>query len=353
MSAIPWITFDAFEDSRRLTHHQPVFNSPAWWDEKPCVWTMVGKMSKSVLLDHLLEESSQVPVHKDVYLWATRVDQDPILIIDSGVQTGDARLLNPSLDSCSTPSTNWQVSLSPEDVNAALCGSVFAQFSSVVCYFVDDLGGLPAVAGCLAAQLTRCHMTPDTSALPRILLVTTTSSSTFDPHAILLDFYKALAKALQDETQSSLDINAQRAIHQRYGSIDVVGLQRSHKYQTRARTLKKRLALLSEPALRERQHLQLHFNVAHINELTKRALSQLSIADNTNIQQFSFVKASRPTGFSAKLLEHCISDFLTQIPSQSWLWHVAAPTIGSALLLASFPPCAHSEWSFLSYQTTN
>ena len=343
MTAVPWITFDVSEDCGRLTHHQPIFDSPTWWDERPCVWTMVGKMSKSVLLDYLLDGSAQVPVHKDVYLWTTRAAQEPILIIDSGVQTGVARLLNPSLDSCSTPSTTWQVPLSSEDVNAALCGSIFAQFSSVVCYFVDDLGGLSAVAGYLAAQLARCNMTPDTSALPRILLVVSTSSSTFDARTTLLDFEDRLAGALQKEAKFDVDINVQRILHQRYKSIDIIGLPRSYKYQTRASTLRKRLLSLSRPALEERQRSQLWFNVAHINELTKRAITELSTADNRSVKKFLFVEASCPTGFSADLLEYCVSDFLGQIPSQSWLWHVAAPIIGSALLLASFPPHAHSK----------
>jgi hypothetical protein len=97
---------------------------------------------------------------------------------------------------------------------------------------------------------------------------------------------------------------------------------------------------MSEASMEERASDFTQFSYPHFQALAKQALSQIS----TDITKpLRFAGASRPRGFTTDLLEACLSDFLLQMPSQAWLWHFAAPLVASALLLASYPPNAHSK----------
>jgi hypothetical protein len=129
-------------------------------------------------------------------------------------------------------------------------------------------------------------------------------------------------------------------IEQHLGGLEILGLQSSKTTSIRARALKRRLLAMSEASMQDRAQSLQQFSFAHFRCLSKQALHRL--CNDAIAQPFDFANATRPSGFSSDLLTHCVDDFLGYIPSQSWLWHFVAPLLGSALLLASYPPRAHS-----------
>jgi hypothetical protein len=121
--------------------------------------------------------------------------------------------------------------------------------------------------------------------------------------------------------------------------IEVLGLHSCKSSALRAQALKRRLIAMCDMSTRERANMLTQFSCSHFLSLAKHMLGCFS--NNTN--DFQFAKATWARGFSTTLLESCLVDFLQQLPSQVWLWHVAAPIVASALLLSSYPPHAHSE----------
>jgi hypothetical protein len=339
MNNLPWITFEAGSDSNVLTHYEPT-SDLLENNERPSFCTFVGKRSKAVLLDELLGGLSCVPVHKEVYLWTShqlRHGQHPLLIIDSGIQA--AHPPDTSLESQAARATSWPIQRSTSDLNTQLCGSIFAPFSSLIVCFVSDLGGPKAVAQWLAAQII--HPVEDTTALPRILLVVETSSESFDQSIAASKAIALLLETLANLKPYDQHTEIQQDIDRRFRNIEVIGLHSSRSIPSRARALRRRLLAMSKASMIERISKRVDFSFSHFKTLSKQALGHMCNEDSSEL--FMFTKASRPNGFSADLLAHCLSDFLTLLPSQAWLWHFAAPILASALLLSSYPPYAHGK----------
>ncbi|KAF1935628.1 hypothetical protein EJ02DRAFT_471059 [Clathrospora elynae] len=342
MTSLPWITFETSPSGNTVTYHEPGLKpslseaharavESSW---RPSFVTLVGRRSKTILLDRLLGGNLAIPVHKEVYLWSLPQQSGgaPLVVIDCGMQNSQSPSPNPTAARRATPATSWSLP-KIRNVNATLCGRVFSPFSSVICCFVSDLGGPRAVAKWLADLANVAA--PDLPTVPRILLVVETTSDTFDERIAANKATAQLHQALQINDCIPENLPSRRNI----GEIEVLGLQSSKLTQARARALKRRLLAMSEVSMKERASDYTQFSYAHFQALTKQALSHISSNITT---PFHFAGASRPRGFTTDLLEACLSDFLQQMPSQAWLWHFAAPLIASALLLASYPPNAHN-----------
>ncbi|KAJ5035237.1 acyl transferase/acyl hydrolase/lysophospholipase [Bipolaris maydis] len=336
MDAVPWITYDTSCRGNTLTHHEPcqhiIENVKS--DTKPSYITLLGKRSKAVLLAHLLGKAADVPVHKQVYLWCSprlRSGTTPIVVIDCNIQNTNAPDPNPIRQ---TRNATVLTISNTNNIGATLCGNIFSLFSSVVCCFVDDFGGLAAVADWLAEQLVAMPAS-DLRTVPRILLVMEISSDSFDESIAANKAKSLIINALEGKKGY---LNAQRDIKLRLGEINVLGLRSSKSTAVCARSLKRRLLALSQTAMRERANSHIQFSFSHFRNISLEILRWLC---GDCPKPFSLVDATRPLGFSCDLLQHCIEDFLKQMPSQAWLWHFAAPLIASALLLASYPPRAH------------
>jgi hypothetical protein len=340
MTSSPWLTFAASPGGNTLTYHDPSNHLALKDNCKPAIVTLVGKRTKTVILNQLLGESVSVPVHKDVFLWSSSQLRSsggnaPLLVIDCGVQNSrQQQPPNFALGDTTRAALSWPM---PDigNINAALCGQVFLPFSSVLCCFVSDLGGPKAVARWLADLAT----TPksDLPSMPRILLVVETTSDAFDETVTA----ERMAALFDEATHPNLLQTQHKAIRH-FGTFEVLGLHSCKSNVIRARALKRRLTAMCDAAMRERASMLTQFTYSHFLTLTKQLISHLSTNNST---VFQFVTGSRAHGFSTLLLEPCITDFLQQLPSQAWLWHFAAPIIGSALLLSSYQPQAHSESS--------
>lgn len=344
MDDSPWITLRG----NNVTLHEPIIDASnaVLPDSKPSYVVFVGKLSKTILLDELFggpRHTGSLPVHRDVYLRSSpklRADRTPLVIIDSGVQ---GRRPPDSGIRTVTKETSWTFLTDTNDYNATLCARVFSVFSSVICYFVHDLGGLKATAARLAKEvILNDTMTSDSQARPRVLLVLPTSSDSFQEIVAAHKVTKLVTKALRLAGQYGDSAVAQQQVHRHFAGLEVIALQSNKSSAVQAKALRHRLLAMSQASMQERASTFALFNFRHFLDLSKKLLG-LVCSDPGRTQTLSLAHASRSCGFSTSLLEHCLTDLLQQIPSQAWLWHFVAPLIASALMLASYPPGAHGE----------
>jgi hypothetical protein len=347
MERHPWITLKASLDGNVFTKFNQSLFPPAFGDDlRPYYITIVGRKSKAKLLQHIYAAAGPKCAHNQVCLWSSsrfHTGQTAVVVIDCELAHASAVLasnkpagtadswLFQSDTADSTTSTNF---------GAILCDRVLAPFSSVVCYFVSNLGGQKAVAHLLASQAVS-RPASDLSALPRILLVVETSSDTFDEILAESRALTLLSQAMQTlKEYSGLDA-VQVDIYSHFKDIKILGLKSCMTASKRASALKKRLLTMSRQPIGS--HSAEHFSIRHFKALSKQALGHLCLKRDV---PFSFVDTSRPHGFSSEGFESCLRDCLDQMPSQAWLWHFVAPLVASALLLSLYPPKSHSRGSF-------
>jgi hypothetical protein len=335
-SITPWITFETSPGGSTVTQHEPCFVAlDAIADGRtPSFVTLVGKRSKSTLLEQLLGNGAAIATHKDVYLRTSPKlthNSTPMVVVDCGIASSQPQ--NPgAVVSPASSSTQWSLPIT-RDVTADFCSRILAPFASVICCFVTDLGGPRATARWLARQI---HATPthDLAATPRLLLVVETSSDAFDESIAVNKARDLLLAAIQGGShEPGLDY-----INKHFSSIEVLGIHSHRSIAVRSRALKRRLQGMSEAAMSDRLAASAQFDLVHFKTLTRRALDHWCSQKSA---PFRFSLASRPLGFTSTNFKHCLQDFLGQLPSQAWLWHFAAPLVASSLLLASFPPHAH------------
>ncbi|KAH7551130.1 hypothetical protein BM1_10004 [Bipolaris maydis] len=225
MDTIPWITYDSSHRGNILTYHKPPqhVTKNVGDNAKPSYITFLGKRSKAILLDQILGSIVDVPVHRQVYLWCSprlRSGSTPIVVIDCNVQ--NTTIPDPTPVRQTRDGTVLTIS-NTNNIGATLCGNIFSLFSSVICCFVDDLGGIRAVADWLAEQLVAMPAS-DSRIVPRILLVIETSSESFDEIIAANKATNLVIAALEGKKDYS---NAQHDTKQRLGEINALGLQSS------------------------------------------------------------------------------------------------------------------------------
>lgn len=339
-SNTPWITFETSPGGSTVTQNEICFEAldAISSNSTPTFVTLVGKRSKSSLLDRLLGNGTATSPHRDIYLRTSPQlthNSTPMVVLDCGIASAQPTIpgtvvLPPS------SSTQWSLPIT-RDITASFCSRILAPFTSVFCCFVTDLGGPRATAKWLARQMNATP-THDLGASPRLLLVMETSSDAFD-ESIAVNKAKALLLAAIQNGSKNRDLDY---INRHFSSIEVLGIQSRRSIAVRARKLKRRLQGMSDAAVYDRVASSAQFSLSHFVTLTKRALDHWSSHGSA---PFRFSLASRPLGFTNESFDHCLQDFLSQLPSQAWLWHFAAPLVASSLVLASYPPHAHGMYN--------
>lgn len=335
MDEQPWITFSPV--GKYLTQNGKVIDNLTYAkNAKPSFITIIGRRCKVTLLEQFLGTTS-IPVHQQVYLRTVpkaRTGHRPVVVIDCGIPR-----VHQTADDAPRESNPWNIT--------TLTSKIFSPFSSVVVYFVTDLGGPRSVAEWLASQSVS-PAASDLPTLPRILLVMETTSDSFDETIAASRILSQLLDAMQLLKQYDDNIQMQRDVDRHFRDITVLGLKSSSSDHDRGKIFKKRLLALSDLSMQDRLDAAVQFNLSHFQALSNRAIESFSPSTETVL----FAHLSRPRGFSIELFQPCLRDFLNQLPSQSWLWHFAAPLIASALLLSSYPPSAHSKPSRLGRALT-
>lgn len=347
-----WITLtrkraDIVLTENELTY-QTLFNQPhrTW----PCFATFIGKDSKNLILQEMfngVKKNKSTSCLGQAYLRPElkKAGNDyPLTAIDCDVYHDN------SFEQ-SVPSTCMSISrklqwhnrskkiFTSKYVNNMLFGNVMAPFSFVTCYFCSDLGGIRSVAELLAEQVTQPSIShPVKGLLPRCLFICETNKSTFDENEIEQRIYFYIYRKMRLLNQhDDVDTN-EKVLASRFLNIRVLGIQKSWKTSARTKTIRNRLRNIYEDALSTRQRYNALFSFKHFHGLVSPLLDCFC---SDSLYKYSLISLSRPEGSSTKDFSIHLGEFLSILPSEIMLWHLATPLISSALLLDSYPPGSH------------
>lgn len=325
---------------------------PAHIETGPALVTLVGRKRKSLVLNSLAPPPTKgrKPAHGGIYLTydTTNNKRDgPIVYVDCELQVRSGCKFDPKSAPCMPRPLGWCQSDSATEFANLFVANVLNPLSTVVCYFAADLQGLQHVSSLLARQATRprTHTLPH-SALPHILVVVETGSDTFDPIIAQAKLQQEILDSMKQCKQYSGDTVLEEDVHSAFYSVQVLGLQKCWSDQTRQTVIRRRISSLSQEGYWRRRIGRYHFTAQHIDALADGLLQNFCQEKAC----FNFIRSSMPAGFLYRDLDMHLDEMLSLIPNQSWLWHFVIPLIGSALLLASYPPGSHG---MLSLQNTH
>lgn len=348
----PWLTVAYNRNSAVIMEYKRAFEQLALPPEaSPTLTMMVSRRMKSELLRNLITGPSRSLLscgHAQAYLWQDTSSKSelPAIYVDYELQSNDpARLGRPvgtgpsvrrTIDLLSHRCEHW----SRKSVGNLLCGCAIAPLCDTLCYFASDLGGIRPVATLLAEQL--CHATPaemPRSALPRVLVVVETSSSTFDPYVTesrITDMINTLLHARKNTEEWDTDAELRKHFH----DIRVLGVAKRARSNDKFAHLRKRLTSIRREVSVAKSACGLRFERGHFQALVGRLLDHFHAGRTT---PFSFVAATRPKGFCSDEFSMHFRELLSLIPAEVWLWHLVVPLVSSSILLASYPPGAPSK----------
>lgn len=242
----------------------------------------------------------------------------------------------------------------PKNLAHLVYTQILVPFSTVVCLFADDLGGLEGVAKLLATWLiTLSNRSLDLphSAYARILVLVEWDDpgNTFDEKLAILDFNKLVRKEATRLNQGLGQIGSQKMssvafdkfLVQQLGDARVLPLPKPTESYTFRSLGKLRARLIHESNDIQclRKSLKVAFSARHLEAFVHLACQHFA---SSIVTPFSFIQASRVANPVSKDLEFHISHFLKMVPNHHTAVF-AVPVIASALCLDAFPPGSHSK----------
>ena len=238
--------------------------------------------------------------------------------------------------------------LDPATLGSLVYSKLIAPFSTLICFFADDFGGLGAISELLALWLTSFDSQPSdlpSSTYPRVLVLTRQDDpARFDEEKATKSFMLDIAR----EAEKKYGIlggavgrlrkgELEQLLGVRFGGIRVVATPALGSARRQWKELRNRiLGESNEVQLRRREAL-VAFSVHHFKSFFHLASDHFC---SDIVSPFSFVRASRvhnpvPTEFASHL-----TTFLKSVkPSQ--LLNFAVQVIASALVFDSYPSGMH------------
>jgi hypothetical protein len=330
--------------------------------DTPSLITFIGRSSKSRILKSILGHESDYSIepHGQVQIWRdTSTPRARFTVF------ADCELLHNNAsqwNSLNAPSTyygpkgksipiQWATpgGYMNKYVPAGVCSQVLAPISDILVIFAADFQGITGVVR-LIVDLIFSSTKHDLlhTFKPRIVIVThdykqdkKRTSRKKSETQIELDIIKRI-RALLAYRSFSIDGGTtydDNYIYAHFHSIRAIGLHGNH--QSAALYLRKRIFALQKDIndCRIRNHIS--FSFGHMQSLCWSLSKHFSRHQQ---EDFSFIQASRPHGFSNGELANHLTRALTLIPCEAWIWQCIIPILSSALLLASYPPGSHRKF---------
>ncbi|TVY13661.1 Calcium-independent phospholipase A2-gamma [Lachnellula arida] len=343
-------------------HHQPysvLDNLPAVHEQTPQMVTFIGRGVKSAVMEKLHFNPSTQNKANEIHLQidaSSIKDHSPILLADCELH--NAPYLTPagsdgSLGDIVPRPLLWHNKVS-QSMDPAICAhllyaKLISPFSTVICLFEEDLGGLSAVAEILVRWLMNFSNRPSDlppSTHPRVLILTNaTHYSNFDEQAATKQFMNNVGKEAEkklgqltggrDSRMKKAELD--RLLAAQFGGMRLVGfpgLEESHRSW---KSIKARILRDSNEVQKYRQQAQVAFSALHFKAFFHMACDHFC-SDITS--PFSFVRASRfPNPIPENLQFHLLS-FLKKV-DRTQILNFAVPIIASALMFDSYPSGMH------------
>lgn len=335
-------------------------------EQDPQMIMLIGDEWKTKAIRRLEPSLHSNGNHKKVHLQLVPSNtkaRSPVLIADCELH--NTPLLNKASDSLTAGIKQhtllWHRKVPTEGLDAnTLAHLVYSKlmtpFSTIICFFADDLGGTRAVAEILASWLVslsnRSSDLP-VSTYPRVLILKANGRVRFNEEKATIGFMKELAKATRARNGSLAQISNGRLsderfnalLTQQFGGLRVLALP-SAEYQSQIQrpddeweSLRTRILQGSQHIQDRRRKAQVAFSANHFKAFFHLACEHFA---RDIVTPFSFVKASRLANPVPQDLPFHIANFLRDVkPPQ--IEPFAIPFIASAITLNSYPPEMHSK----------
>lgn len=209
----------------------------------------------------------------------------------------------------------------------ALLANVLYPLSEIIYYFLGDIAGVFTIAQFIARQLLEYAEVETLK--PSIVLVVSKPDEEEGARYRVESLVREMTN-YAERTHMSIVIP----------SISTLFLGHSN-CGPRATVLRSHLTRLALSKQENLRATRLLFNFDHVEALLAALLDKLVVNPHG---RFSFIDASRPFQLcAATRFASCLQDLLHDCPSESWLWHCAAPWSSGAILLQNYPDKAHRE----------
>ncbi|KAF7910009.1 uncharacterized protein EAF01_003727 [Botrytis porri] len=362
LSETTWLTFGAGSEGLLLQeHHRPytILGDLSLDRQRPQMITFIGEQTKSrVLTKTRFGFREQKGISGEVQLrvdYETIGDPEPVFY-------ADCELHNPSHPMTVITENYGDITPRalpfPRDFDSKflayqIYSKLLSPFSTVVCLFADDLGGLTGILDILATWLTSLPEAPTdlpASTYPKVLIFKSTGEV---PSALewengatrrfLLDLSKEVA-GRQGETPRKKDLNVLLAKH--FSGLHVLSLPVLTSSQRNWTPVRDRLLQESDDIQKLRINHQFAFSIRHFKAFFHFAIRHFCSNEDSN---FSFIEASRFSNpVSESFLAH-LTLFLKNVDRKQLL-NFGVPIIASALVFDSYPPGMHAFHPLLVFR---
>ncbi len=324
--------------------------------QPPQLVTFIGHKTKSTFCD-LLFSLEPVTNHHKILLRRVPDPGDnkiPVLIADAELHYCKT-LAHEGSNGAVQHSLEWHRNLpQPVDINV-LAHLVYSQvllpFSTVMCFFAKDFGGMNQVANILSFWLMILQPAPTRSRLTRVLILEDLEDPTyFDEKLSMTNFIRTLRSFLSSRPgnisslgkESIADIEFEKRLNENFFEIRVLALPRYEDqiHSVQLKTLRTRIFQESQDAYEFRKAAKMNISANHFRGFIHYACCNFS---RNFAKPFNFVRASRIPN-PVPDFGQFIDPFIRLVPLDHF--NVVPSIIASALRLDSFPPGAHGEQNF-------
>jgi len=361
---LPWLELGAWRDDVFLQEHQqpylPLQMHPLAETQDPQMIALIGDGLKTSVAHLIFSALRNTASHGKIVLQEVTNNREPLLLV-ADCELHQAAVLNkllarPVPGIINRHTFSWYPKLK-EIPCSSLAHLVYSKlilpFSTVVCIFADDFGGVDDVARILAAWTftlrVRSNELPfSTYACILILIKWDTRLGFFDEKLELADFlkklrrqvnfYKSPDQQLKDPALS--DLEWEQLLEQRLGKVAILPLPTSCFDRSALYTVKKRILKESHTIQTYRARSQVAFLSCHFQSFFSLACDHF--VNNLN-EPFSFVQASRTANPVPAEFTFHISNFMALIPMKYRDPQFVVSIVASALYLDSFPCGAHCK----------
>ncbi len=356
-----WIAVSRHEGDITLVEDKQAYRSIKLprgrsFQQSPTFIAFVGKKAKAAALKQIfadLDEAIPIDPHGQIRLFSdprTREDDSPVVYVDCELHNQSPLDLRPRGHEGAETRRRlaWTELLEsqPKSERRASLGHrlyarVLAPFMSVFCFFAADMGGLRGVSEAIAEQ-SAMNSSPDfpQAALPRVLVVFSTTSTAFDAEVWETKFVDMIIEVMIQYNSSAFKAREQAHTHLYacFQDIRILAVIPNSTVTVRLKRLQARLQLQTGAAQAARVSHQRLFLFGHFKALMTAALDVFASDAQESLQLAKATRIHAPV--SPEFPIH-ITELLVQLPRETSLWELAVPLVASTLLLDSCPPGMH------------
>ena len=253
-SNFPWLTFHHAADKTTIVEHKQAYSSLALpaqsaRQQHPTLIAFLGRSAKTAILRHIFSDAGeciQSEPHGQVRLCSlprTRRSDFPILFADCEVH--NERISQSRPFTSGGPEVSHRILALEHHDNDSIHGTqrglgirlyaqALAPIVGVYCLFAADMGGIHGISETLSMYVRACEgpRMPQ-AALPRVLIILSTASASFDGEIVRRRFIDSIALML-NRTDSQ---EAESLIFTRFHNIHVIGLSSTATQRERQKCL--------------------------------------------------------------------------------------------------------------------